>query len=207
MLVVLVMLAGWALGLSVESSPEPLVPTTTPANKTQSIMEQLRADGRYLILVAALKDTELEKILAGEGHYTFFAPTDDAFGRVPKLGELLHDSENLRNVLEHHLVVNRVVDTTVLRTLRTLQPKQGELLEVNPGDSNIKINDAKIVAPDLLASNGILHGIDRVLMKENTSTLGEAGRTIEHGLKEGAHKIKDAFSDTKSDSKDKTPKP
>ena len=207
MLVVPVMMSGWIPGFSIESRPEPLVPTTTPADKTQSIMEQLRADGRYLILVAALKDTELEKTLSGKGRYTFFAPTDDAFGRVPRLGDLLHDSEKLRTVLEHHLVVDQVVDTTVLRTLRTLQPAEGEVLDVKPGDSSIKINDAKIVAPDLLASNGILHGIDHVLMKENGSVLGEAGRTVEHGLKKGARKIKNAFSGKKSDSMETAPKP
>lgn len=206
MLVALVMLLGLALGLTMESSPTQAEPAAAPANKAQSLMEKLRADRQYLILVAAIKDSELERTLSGEGRFTFFAPTNEAFGHMPKMSEILHNQAELLRILERHLVVDRVVNMEELRTLRTLQPKGGELLSVKPSDSTAKINDGKIVAPDLVAQNGVVHGVDRLLTKDNDSALGDAGRTIEHGLKEGARKIKDAFSDDKSEKKEADPK-
>jgi len=167
-----------------------------------SILKVLQTDGRYKILLAALKDTALEKTLAGNEALTLFAPLDEAFERVPKLAALLANREKLDQVLARH-AVNGVLDTTELRKVTSLQPQAGEALKVRPGDKFIEINDAKILVPDVRVPKGIVHGIDHVLMTDNDSMMREAGAAIERGLKNGAEKVEEVFDGKSSEEKTK----
>jgi uncharacterized surface protein with fasciclin (FAS1) repeats len=160
-----------------------------------NILECLRKDGHFKILLSALKDTELEMTLSSKENYTFLAPTDEAFDRVPKLADLIDSPERFTGVMEHHLLVGTAMDTSALFYAEVLHPKSGEPLKVTCNDRLFQVDDAKIRIEDLQASNGYVHGIDRVLMKENDSMLRNAGETIERGLKKGTEKIKDTFKD------------
>ncbi|MBE7466053.1 MAG: fasciclin domain-containing protein [Planctomycetes bacterium] len=182
----------WTMRAQEGQSQPPAEPAAQP---DRSMLEMLQKDGHYKILLAALNGTELEKTLAGKGRYTFFAPRDEAFERVPDLSKLLDDAPRLQAVLNRHLLDGLALETKALRDLRRLTPKQGEELEVSGGKEGkpIEINDAKILAPDGKASNGILHGIDHVLMKNNDSMLREAGAAVERGIKKGVEDVKNAF--------------
>ncbi|MCW8129167.1 MAG: fasciclin domain-containing protein [Planctomycetota bacterium] len=179
-------------GAQPEPAPAPLA-DGQKQEVTRTIHQSLKADGRYKILLGAIADTDFEKALDAEGTMTFFAPMDEAFERVPKLSALLNDRPRLLEVLDRHVLDNRALDTADLRTERVLIPKAGKELKVKPGGEYIEINDAKILSADNRASNGIVHGIDHVLMVNNDSMLREAAEAIERGLKKGAEKVEHTF--------------
>lgn len=173
-----------------ESAP---VADQQPAQVTKTIYQSLKDNGRYKILLGAIADTDFARTLDSETTLTFFAPMDEAFERVPKLAALLNDRDKLIEVLNRHIVESKALDTTDLRKESILIPKSGKELKVKPGDRYIEINDAKILSADNRAGNGIFHGIDHVLMKDNDSMLREAGAAIERTLKKGAEKVEHTF--------------
>lgn len=157
------------------------------------IMDMLKADGRYKILVSALEVTGVGASLDSGGPYTFFAPTDEAFQRVPKLADLLKDEARLTTVLRHHIVATRRLDTQDLRGLVMLTPQAGASLKISV-DSELRIDDdAKIVHPNREMKTGIFHGIDHVLMENNDSALRESAAVLEQGVKDGAKKVYDGL--------------
>jgi uncharacterized surface protein with fasciclin (FAS1) repeats len=158
----------------------------------RSVMGLLNADGRYKILVDALTRTGLDKTLDTAGPSTFFAPTDEAFQRVPKLADLLADDVRMKQVLSRHLITQRRLDTAMLRSETTLVPMQGETLKVKSLDA-LYINDAKVVHPNNDTKTSLVHGIDHVLMDYNDSVVRETGETIERGVKKGADKVHDGL--------------
>lgn len=159
-----------------------------------TILERLEKDGNYTILLAALKDSGVDKTLEGKGKFTFFAPNNKAFEKVPTLAELLGDKEKLGTVLRHHIIAGQELTTKDIAKEKKLTPLEGDPLAVEVNKDEIEINDAKIVQADVRASNGIYHGIDHVLMNENDSMLREFGGAVERGLKKGAKKIEDAVN-------------
>lgn len=157
------------------------------------ILEVLKADGHYKILVSALETTGVNKTLDLGGPYTFFAPTDEAFQRVPKLADLLKDEAYLAAVLRHHIVDAQRLDTQSLRGLALLTPLQGKQLKVST-EPEIRIDDdAKIVQPNREMKNGLFHGVDHVLMANNDSVLRDGAAVLEEGVKDGAKKVYDGL--------------
>ncbi|MCZ7646972.1 MAG: fasciclin domain-containing protein [Planctomycetota bacterium] len=188
-----------ALGVAAtEFAPQPAGPEAPVKKEQRNALEVLKADVNYSILVAAVQGTEVEHILQDRKGITFFAPLNEAFERVPKLAELLADKPRLTAVLKRHVIPNYVIALNRLRELEAVQPLEGEILEIEQGDKHLEINDAKILVPDVPAANGIVHGIDHVLMKNNDSMLREAGAAIERSLKHAAEEVGDAFGDTEN---------
>lgn len=183
-----------ALGFSMNAADlPPRQPAAAPV-ESQRLMDALKADGRYKILVSALESTGLDKTLSAGGTYTFFAPTDKAFQRVPRLAELLRDSARLASVLRHHVLVNRRLDTAMLRSEVLLVPMEGPALKVTVNETAVFLDDdAKIVHPNVETRSGLVHGVDHVLMENNDSMLREAGATVEEGVKDGAKKVYDGL--------------
>lgn len=170
---------------------QPAAPLTL---ETRGLMDVLKADGRYKILVSALESTGLDTKLDAAGTVTFFAPTDKAFQRVPKLAELLRDNARLAAILRHHVLENRRLDTHMLRSEALLTPMEGKAIKITAQETSILLDDdAKIVHPNADLRNGLLHGIDHVLMENNDSMLREAGATVEEGVKDGAKKVYDGL--------------
>jgi uncharacterized surface protein with fasciclin (FAS1) repeats len=173
-----------------------------------SVMSALKDSGRFKILLMALEDSDVAALLERPEPLTFFAPSDDAFQKVPKLAELLHDRERLGEMLRNHMIVGERVAYADLASRKTLTMYGGKVVDVRSDGRNV--NDAKIEPADINAGTAVVHGIDKVLMENNDSKLRQAGETLEEGvkfagrkvydgLKSGAQKVKDTVSGDDAD--------
>lgn len=137
-------------------------------------------DGRFKTLVRELKRADLVSALQGTGPFTVFAPTDDAFKKLPKgaLKDLENNPSQLAAVLKYHVIAARVDAATAMAMTSPTSPPtlEGGTLQVTSGGGSVKINDATVVQADIQTSNGIIHAIDLVLMPSDLSTMtGTAG--------------------------------
>ena len=137
--------------------PEPETP------EVGTIVDIAAGDDRFTTLVAAVTAAGLVDTLSGDGPFTVFAPTDDAFRALPAgtVEGLLQDVDKLTSVLTYHVVSGKVASTDLV---------DGPVPTVNGADvtvdltDGVKINDANVIIPDIEASNGIIHVIDKVLL-------------------------------------------
>jgi uncharacterized surface protein with fasciclin (FAS1) repeats len=122
--------------------------------------------GSFNTLATALQAAELDETLQGEGPFTVFAPTDEAFAKIPQpqLEALLADKEKLTAVLTYHVVPGKVMAADVAG-LDSATTVQGGALAIDTADG-VKVGDAKVVMTDIEASNGVIHVVDTVLMPE-----------------------------------------
>jgi len=127
--------------------------------------------GDFTTLVAAVEAAGLVETLSGDGPFTVFAPTDDAFAAaLESLGltaeELLADTETLTAILTYHVVAAELPAADVIAGGDTeVETVNGALLPVTIGDDDsVMVGDANVVATDVMASNGIIHVIDAVLL-------------------------------------------
>lgn len=132
--------------------------------KKADIVDTAVAAGSFDTLVTAVKAAGLVDTLKGEGPFTVFAPTDEAFAAIPKadLEALLADKEKLTAVLTYHVVSGKVTSDQVVK-LETADTVQGSSVAID-ASSGVMINDAKVVKADIMTSNGVIHVIDKVLM-------------------------------------------
>ena len=146
--------------------PTPMpMPTNTPA--PQTIVDIAVADGRFTTLVAAVQAAGLVDTLAGEGPFTVFAPTDDAFAKLPAgtLEELLkpENKQQLTDILLYHVVAGKVMAADVVN-LSEAETALGEKVTIKVEDGKVFINDAQVIITDIEASNGVIHVIDTVIL-------------------------------------------
>ena len=131
-----------------------------------NIVETAKKAGQFNTLLTALKEAGLEGTLATKCCFTVFAPTDEAFAKIPKkdLEALLKDKEALKKVLLYHVVEGKVYSKQLKEgDVKTLQGQNAKVtLKGGP-----KINDANIVKTDIEASNGVIHVIDKVILPPN----------------------------------------
>jgi len=132
--------------------------------REKSIFQTVADAGNFNSLVKAIRAAGLEEPLRDEGPYTFFAPTDEAFNKLPKgtVDSLINDKEKLVAVLTYHIVPGKLmaVDTIRNHSARTVQ---GAVLHIDTCDG-VKVNQAIVVHADIPARNGIIHAIDAVLL-------------------------------------------
>ena len=129
----------------------------------KDIVDTAVAAGNFKTLAAALKAGDLISTLKGKGPFTVFAPTDEAFAKIPKadLDALLKDKAKLKAVLTYHVVAGKVMSADL---------KAGDVKTVQGSNVMITttggamVNDAKVVTADVAADNGVIHAIDIVLM-------------------------------------------
>ena len=138
-----------------------------PASSAKKdIVDTAVAAGSFKTLAAALKAGGLIEALKGEGPVTVFAPTDEAFAKLPKgTVETLLKPENkdkLVAILKYHVVSGKVLAADVVK-IKEAKTLQGQAVMVNATDG-VKINDSKVVKADIEASNGVIHVIDAVLL-------------------------------------------
>jgi uncharacterized surface protein with fasciclin (FAS1) repeats len=128
------------------------------------LIEVAQEAGSFTTLLAAIEAAGLTETLKGEGPFTVFAPTDEAFAALPEgtVEGLLADPAALTSVLTYHVVAGRAVaaDVVGLDSVTTLQ---GGSLPVSAEDG-VKIGNANVIAADVMASNGVIHVIDAVLV-------------------------------------------
>ena len=134
-------------------------------SELSSIAEIATEDGRFNTLVTALVEADLAETLSGEGTFTVFAPTDDAFAALPDgtLEGLLADKEALSGVLLYHVLGSVVMAESVVEVSEATT-LQGSDIAVEVVDGKVFVNDSQVIITDLEASNGVIHVIDKVLI-------------------------------------------
>jgi transforming growth factor-beta-induced protein len=145
-------------------------PVETQAAEIGTIVDVAVANGSFTTLVAAVQAAGLVETLSGEGPFTVFAPTDEAFAAaLEALGltaeELLADTDLLTSVLTYHVVPGAVFAETVM-TLdgESVATVNGAVVTIGVDGDVVTVNDANVVAVDVAASNGVIHVIDAVLL-------------------------------------------
>ena len=130
-------------------------------------MDTAVAAGKFKTLAAALTAADLVETLKGKGPFTVFAPTDEAFGKLPKgtLEDLLkpENKKKLAAILTYHVVPGRVMAADVVK-LSKAKTVQGSELSIKVDDGKVKVDDANVTATDIRCSNGVIHVIDAVLL-------------------------------------------
>lgn len=133
----------------------------------KDIVDVAAENGSFTTLVAAVKAAGLVDTLKGDGPFTVFAPTDEAFAALPEgTVDMLLKPENkdkLVAVLTYHVVPGKIMATEVMK-LNSAETVQGETVMIAIDDGNVMINNAKVAMPDVEASNGVIHVIDKVLL-------------------------------------------
>ena len=148
-----------ACGTAEETAPaEPEPPAAT-------IVDIAVGDGRFETLVAALQAADLVETLQGDGPFTVFAPTDDAFAKLPEgtVAALLEDIPALTDILLYHVVAGTVMAADVVK-LDAATTVQGGAVTITVDGDTVRVNDAQVVITDIQASNGVIHVIDTVLL-------------------------------------------
>jgi uncharacterized surface protein with fasciclin (FAS1) repeats len=129
----------------------------------------LAISGKFNTLVVAVKAAGLVDTLKSPGPFTVFAPTDEAFAKLPPgtLEGLLKDIPKLKSILLYHVVAGKVMAEDVVK-LKTVKTVQGQDLKIDAVKwhlhKNVKVNNANIIKTDIVASNGVCHAIDTVLI-------------------------------------------
>lgn len=120
--------------------------------------------GSFNTLVAAVKAAGLVETLKSPGPFTVFAPTDDAFKKLPEgtVDSLLKDIPKLTKILTYHVVSGKVLSSDVVN-LDKATTVEGSDLKID-ASSGVKVNEATVVTPDIEADNGVIHVIDSVLI-------------------------------------------
>ncbi len=133
----------------------------------KDIVDTAVAAGSFTTLVAAVKAAGLVETLKGDGPFTVFAPTDEAFAKLPEgTVETLLKPENkdkLIAILTYHVVAGKVLAADVVK-LESAETVQGQSVKIMTHDGSVMINDATVVAADIMTSNGVIHVIDTVIL-------------------------------------------
>jgi len=134
------------------------------AEKPKDIVDTAVAAGSFKTLAAALEAGDLIGALKGKGPFTVFAPTDEAFGKLPEgtVEALLKDKDKLRAILTYHVVPGKVMAADVVK-LKKAKTLQGAEVKID-ATKGVKINESQVVKADIPAANGVIHVIDSVLI-------------------------------------------
>lgn len=139
------------------------------ATDTQNIVDTAVAAGQFKTLAAALGAADLIDTVKGVGPFTVFAPTDAAFAKLPAgtVENLLkpENKDQLTAILTYHVVPGKVMAADVSK-LKEAKTVNGKMLRVDVNGSDVMINDAKVTATDIEASNGVIHVLDSVVLPE-----------------------------------------
>jgi uncharacterized surface protein with fasciclin (FAS1) repeats len=143
------------------------IDTEPKADTEMNIVEVAVSAGSFNTLVTAVKAAGLVETLSGEGPFTVFAPTDEAFAQIPQetLEALLADKEALTAVLTYHVVAGKVMSGDVVN-LSSAQTVNGQEIEIKTWDGKVLINGATVVSADIEATNGVIHVIDQVILPQ-----------------------------------------
>lgn len=149
------------------ATPRPAA-TATPEPAPQDIVDIANGDGRFTTLVAAVQAAGLVDTLKSDGPFTVFAPTDDAFAKLPAgtIDELLkpENKQALTDILLYHVVSGKVMAANVVN-LTSASTLLGKDITITVKDGKVFLNDTvQIIITDVKASNGVIHVIDAVLI-------------------------------------------
>lgn len=129
-----------------------------------NIVETAVKNGNFKTLVAAVTAAELVDTLSGEGPFTVFAPSDEAFAKLPEgtVESLLKDKQKLAGILTYHVVAGKHLAAEVSKK-GSIKTVQGQELMIKNGDG-VTVDNAKVVSADIVTDNGVIHVIDSVVL-------------------------------------------
>lgn len=140
---------------------------STSGSKAADIVDTAVAAGSFKTLVAAVKAADLVGTLKGPGPFTVFAPTDAAFKKLPKgtLASLLkpENKGKLVKILTYHVVPGKVMAADLAGRTIAVATVEGGQVHVN-GKHGVRVNNARVVKADVIADNGVIHVVDKVLL-------------------------------------------
>lgn len=130
-----------------------------------NLIETATRAGHFKTLLTAIEATGVQNLLESEGSLTVFAPTDDAFAKLPDgaLEELLHDLPKLKRIVMYH-ILSGDARSDDLAQIEEAPTEEGSILAIDHSNGRIKVNDATVTQMDILADNGVIHVVDGVLM-------------------------------------------
>ena len=144
--------------------------TPTSARADKDIVDTAVAAGSFKTLAKALTAAGLVDTLKGAGPFTVFAPTDEAFAKLPAgtLDSLLkpENKAKLQRILTYHVVAGRVTAADVTK-LKSAKAVSGDTLKITASNGAVSVDDAHVVKADVAASNGVIHVIDTVLLPKD----------------------------------------
>jgi uncharacterized surface protein with fasciclin (FAS1) repeats len=146
--------------------------TSNPALRAQSkdVVDTAVAAGSFKTLAKALEAADLVGTLKGAGPFTVFAPTDDAFAKLPAgtLESLLkpENKQKLRRILTYHVVPGKVMASEVVK-LNQAEAVSGDTIAIVTKDGGVTVAGARVTGTDVPASNGVIHVIDAVILPKN----------------------------------------
>lgn len=163
-------LAAGALAVALAGSAVALAGSAVADDHDRAdLVDTAVAAGQFETLVAAVQAADLVDTLQGEGPFTVFAPTDEAFAALPAgtLDELLmpENRERLQAILTYHVVSGKVMADDAMGLARAVTV-QGQDLSITAENGSVRINEARVIQADIEASNGVIHVIDGVLLPE-----------------------------------------
>jgi uncharacterized surface protein with fasciclin (FAS1) repeats len=132
-----------------------------------SILETAQAAGKFNTLLTAVKAAGLTDALSGEGPFTVFAPTDEAFAALPEgtVEALLKDKEKLSSILTYHVVSGEVKADKVVE-LEKAETLNGKSVSIKIVEKKVMIDNAQVTATDIICTNGVIHVIDSVILPQ-----------------------------------------
>ena len=154
--------------------------TAAPSAASGDVVGVLSSSTNFAPMALAIKNADLEATLKGAGPFTVFAPNDVAFSKVPKptMDDLMKDKAKLARVLKYHVIAGKYTKTDIIKALNAgkgkavLKTIDGDALTLSVNDkSNLQLTDAKgnkavVVSFDSMASNGVIHGLDSVIIPQ-----------------------------------------
>jgi len=140
------------------------------AAKAADIVDTAMSAGQFETLVAAVKAAGLVDTLKGEGPYTVFAPTDEAFAKLPAgtVEDLLkpENKDKLVAILTYHVVPGKVMSADLANKQMKAKTVEGQMLEINALNGGVSVDEAKVITADIETSNGVIHVIDTVVLPD-----------------------------------------
>lgn len=134
------------------------------------IVDTAVAAGNFTTLVAAVKAAGLVDTLKGAGPFTVFAPTDEAFAKLPAgtVDALLKDPAKLKKILLYHVVSGKVMAANVVK-MKSAKTVEGGSLKISAKGGKVMVDNANVIKTDIVCDNGVIHVIDTVLMPKSGS--------------------------------------
>jgi uncharacterized surface protein with fasciclin (FAS1) repeats len=154
-----------ALTVGVATATATRVTTNSPKMGENNVVQTAIATGQFKTLASLLQKTGLTGALEGKGPFTVFAPTDAAFSRVPKatLAALMKNKAKLRAVLLYHVVKGKITAARVMK-LHSAQTLESKPVSIRVSRGKVIVGGATVVKANVMASNGVIHVINKVLI-------------------------------------------
>jgi len=133
----------------------------------KNIVETAVAAGQFNTLVTAVKAAELVETLSGPGPFTVFAPTDDAFAKLPEgtVEKLLQNTDKLKAILTYHVVAGKYMASDVV-SMDSVATVNGQKITIKVEGDTVMVDNAKVIKTDIECTNGIIHVIDSVILPD-----------------------------------------